>query len=101
MLEQWRSRRIHEGYLGDVYDGKVWKQFEQIHVDDDVFSLSKPRNYAVMLNVAIDWFQPFKNGTMSVGVIYLALMNLPRELRFKRENVFLVGIIPSLKSEPT
>ena len=51
--------------------------------------------------VNVDWFQPFKNGTMSVGVIYLALMNLPRELRFKRENVFLVGIIASLKSEPT
>ena len=44
-----------------------------------------------MLNV--DWMQPFKHTQYSVGVMYLVLMNLPRSERFKRENVFLVGII--------
>jgi hypothetical protein len=39
-----------------------------------------PYNYAFMLNV--DWFQPFKHSIYSVGAIYLAFMNLPRELRF-------------------
>ena len=64
----------------------------------DGFCLSKPRHYAGILNV--DWFQPFKNDTTLVGVIYLALMNFLRHLRFKRENVLLVGIIPALKSYP-
>ena len=93
-LELWRHRSVPSGHLGDVYDGKIWKEFVAI---TDGFSLSKPRHYAGILNV--DWFQPFKNGTTSVGVIYLALMNFPRHLRFKRENVLLVGIIPALKPE--
>ena len=52
-----------------------------------------------MLN--LDWFQPYKRrNNKSVGVIYIALMNLPRELRFKRENVLVLGIIPYFKHEP-
>ena len=35
----------------------------------------------------------------SVGVIYLSLNNLPRSLRYRRENVIIVGIIPG-PSEP-
>ena len=45
-----------------------------------------------MLN--IDWFQPYALLEYSVGVIYLAIMNLPYEQRFKRENIILVGTIP-------
>ena len=32
--------------------------------------------------------------------MYMTLMNLPRNLRFKKENVILVGIIPALAHEP-
>lgn len=42
----------------------------------------------------IDWFEPFEHVTYSVGVIYLAVLNLPWSIRYKRENVILVGIIP-------
>ena len=35
----------------------------------------------------------------SVGVIYLSLNNLPRSLRYRRENIIIVGIIPG-QSEP-
>ena len=45
-----------------------------------------------MLN--LDWFQPFKHTAYSVGVIYLTIMNLPRSVRFKRENILLIGILP-------
>lgn len=51
-----------------------------------------------MLNV--DWFQPFKHTNYSVGAIYLSVLNLPREERFKRENIMLIGIIPDMKKEP-
>ena len=50
-----------------------------------------------MLN--IDWFQPFKHRVYSVGVMYLVFMNLPRNIRFKRENIVLLGLIPG-PSEP-
>ena len=87
--EVWRCRDLPEDVLADVYDGAVWKQFQ--YVDGDPF-LAMPRNYGFMLNV--DWYQPFKQSPYSIGVIYLVLLNLPRAMRFKKEIVFVVGIIP-------
>ncbi len=51
-----------------------------------------------MLN--IDWFQPFKHRSYSIDIMYLAIMNLPRTLRFKRESIILVGLIPG-SQEPS
>ena len=59
--------------------------------------LSNKNNIAFMLN--IDWFKPYKHRTYSIGVMYLVFMNLPRNIRFKRENVILIGLIPG-PSEP-
>ena len=57
--------------------------------------LSCPNNLAVMLNC--DWFQPFDHLCYSVGVLYLVILNLPRSLRFKPENIIITGIIPGPK----
>ena len=78
-----------DGTMRDVHDGKIW---HHIKTDDGSAFLTKENNFALMLN--IDWFQPFKHRQYSVGVIYLVLVNLPRKMRFKRENVILVGLIP-------
>ena len=43
---------------------------------------------------------PFEHTTHSVGVIFLVVLNLPRSIRFKRENVILYGIIPG-PTEPS
>ena len=51
-----------------------------------------------MLN--IDWFQPYKHRIYSIGVIYLAIMNLPRAIRFKRENIIIIGLLPG-PAEPS
>ena len=42
----------------------------------------------------MDWFQPFEHVTYSVGVIYISILNLPRQSRFKIKYTILVGIIP-------
>ena len=60
--------------------------------------LAASHNYLLMLNC--DWFQPYKHTSFSVGVLYLAVQNLPREQRFKRDNIIVVGIIPG-PSEPS
>ena len=52
-----------------------------------------------MLN--LDWFQPFDHTTDSYGAMYLTIMNLPREERFRKENVILVGVIPAMEHEPS
>ena len=91
------TRNLADGMhhtLQDIHHGKIWNEFLYYNGSDFLVS---PYCYALMLNV--DWFQPFEHYTYSVGVIYLVLLNLPRAVRYKRENIILVGIIPG-PSEP-
>ena len=90
--EEWRDRITPEGYLCDIFDGKVWKEFITSGF------LSERHNLPLMMNC--DWFQPFKHTQYSVGVLYLVIMNLPRNIRFKPENLVIAGIIPG-HSEPS
>ena len=55
-------------------------------------------NYGLLLN--IDRLQPYKHIQYSVGIVYLVILNLPRSIRYKRQNVILFGIIPG-PSEPS
>ncbi len=75
--EAWRTRVVQEDMLDDVFDGQVWKDF---------------MNPALSLNV--DWFQPFKGSVYASGVIYLAVLNLPRTEQFTSQNTLLLGVIP-------
>ena len=84
----WRNRSTGN-FLEEVYDGQIWKEFQ--HFKGAPF-LALPFAFAYILN--IDWFQPFTHTVASIGVVYLTIINLPRYLRYKRENVILVGIIP-------
>ena len=81
--EMWRNRKVPDGFLADIFDERVWKEWQVVNGEP---FLSALRNFAFMLNV--DWFQPFKHSLYSVGALYLVLMNLPRSERFKPENVF-------------
>ena len=90
--ESWRKRDLTGNSMGDVFEGRVWKDF--LDSDGDPY-FSTTGNLGVMLKG--DWFQPCKHTNHSCGVIYLVLMNLPHEERFKLENVIIVGIIPGPK----
>lgn len=61
------------GLYSDLYNGLIWKEFLTI---DGVEFLSAAYCYGLMLNV--DWFEPFNGCIYAVGVLYLAIMNLPR-----------------------
>lgn len=67
----------------------MWNKFQYYNGEP---LLASSHTYAFLLN--IDWFQPYAMLEYSVGAIYLAIMNLPYEQRFKRENIILVGTIP-------
>lgn len=69
--------------LEDVYQGRVWKEF----VGNGFFS--NKVNIGLMLNV--DWFKPFKRSTYKVAAIMLSVLNLPREERFKKKWIIVVG----------
>ena len=87
--EKWRELHVQSGCFEDIYDGQIWKEF--LNYNGKPF-LSAPFNLALSLNV--DWFQPFKHTNYSVGAIYMAVQNLPRDQRFLSENVIFVGVIP-------
>lgn len=81
LCEAWHERNVQQRALYDVYDGKVWKEFHE--------SMSHPHFYGFSLNV--DWYQPYKRSTdISIEAIYASMLNLPRELCFRRENMILV-----------
>lgn len=89
MCEQWRQLVSLPRLYNDVYDGEVWKDFQSWK---GLPFLSAPFNFALHLNV--DWFQPYERTQHSEGVLYLSVMNLPRNVRFLQHNIILVGVIP-------
>ena len=93
--EHWRERKIPKDTLCDIYDGKIWEEFQ--YVNGSAF-LAAPHNIGLMMNV--DWFTPFKHTPYSVGAVYLSVMNLPRSKRFLKENMILFGLIPGPNEPP-
>lgn len=75
-----------DGFVCDIYDGDVWKMFD---TDNGLNYLLSPHCYLLTLNV--DWFE---RGVYSVGAVYLTIQNLPRNERYKPQNVIIVGILP-------
>ena len=89
MCEEWLSRNVRADVYSDVFDGKVWKEFQ--YFDGERFLKDK---YNLALMISMDFFQPYKHVNYSVGAIYCVIMNLPRSVRYKQENVVLLGLIP-------
>ncbi|GBB90775.1 hypothetical protein RclHR1_17840002 [Rhizophagus clarus] len=57
-----------------------------------IFENKADAHLGLMMN--LDWFQPYKRTIYSTGVIYVVICNLPRDVRFKPKNVFILGILP-------
>ena len=47
--------------------------------------------------INLDWFSPFQNSVYSTGAIYAVICNLPRELRFKPQNIITLALLPGSK----
>ncbi len=77
MLVNCGEAKQNDHELSDVYDGKIWKDFQ--HFAGEPF-LALSTGIALTLN--IDWFQPYSHTVLSIGEIYL-VMNIPRSVRFK------------------
>src|SRR5260363_369415 len=91
---KWVNRDINNNYLADIYDCNIWKQFK--NQDGDFFT-SKHANTHLGLMINLDWFSPFQKSIYSTGAIYAVICNLPRELRFKPQNILTLALLPGPK----
>ena len=96
LLRKWTNRDVETGIMSDIYDGNIWKEFpSRTDIEDNskFFTFeTADSNLGIMVN--LDWFQPFDSSVYSCGVIYGIICNLPRDVRFKRENMLTLGLLP-------
>ena len=85
---QWFQNGDLRETLVDITDGRIWKK-----LISDMSLDHEPMNILGVL-INIDFFQPFKHVSYSVGVIYAVIINLPRHTRYKPNNVIIIGVIP-------
>jgi hypothetical protein len=94
-LRHWSERKQFNDILTDIYDGQIWKNFKETN-DENSPNFFRPEvadsHLGLMFN--LDWFQPYDGVIHSTGVIYAAICNLPRDIRFKRENMLVLGLLP-------
>lgn len=89
IFNHWKNRQIPGGVMSDVYDAAVWKSFLSVDGEDLLAN-----GYTLGLLINVDWFQPYKHVSYSVGAIYVSILNFPRQMRNRRENIIVIGIIP-------
>ncbi|GET61144.1 hypothetical protein RIR_v02002761300 [Rhizophagus irregularis DAOM 181602=DAOM 197198] len=91
-LRKWTNRDVNNGMLADIYDSKIWKTFPDTS-DVPFFTLETADSHlGIMIN--LDWFQPFESSVYRCGAIYGVICNLLREIRFKKENMLTLGLLP-------
>jgi len=91
-LQKWTNRHVDNGMLADIYDGEIWKNFPDISNVPYFTPETADSHLGIMIN--LDWFQPFESSVYSCGAIYGVICNLPREIRFKKENMLTLGLLP-------
>lgn len=88
--------------LRDIWDGRVFREFKG--PDGKPFIQPGIQEGRYIFSLCMDGFNPFimkeAGKKVSVCAISMVLLNLPVDVRYKVENMFLVGIIPGPK-EPS
>ncbi|QRW07944.1 Transposase family tnp2 [Ceratobasidium sp. AG-Ba] len=112
--EDWMRDLNPHKPMGDLYDGWGWRSIraglerrtnprtgtvgDESPFQPPVRFTSLPFGLSLTLNT--DWFQATKEGNYSVGACYLVINNLPRHMRFLRENISLTILMPG-PNEPS
>jgi hypothetical protein len=96
LLRKWTNRDVLTDIMTDIYDGNIWNEFPSSMNDQNHSKFFTPEtadsNLGIMVN--LDWFQPFDSSVYSCGVIYGVICNLPRNVRFKKEYMLTLGLLP-------
>ena len=88
LITLFKSPLTQKEFMADITGGRIWNELVNKYTKPDHFE-------GIFKNFS--WFQPYKHISYSVGVIYAVIINLPRTLCYKRENVIIIGVIPGPK----
>jgi hypothetical protein len=80
-LRHWTNRTYFDNILTDIYNGQIWKNFED-SANSTKFFHSEVADSHLGLVLNLDWFQPYDGTIHSTGVIYAVICNLPRNIQF-------------------
>lgn len=101
LMMQTPRNRVRTDQARDVWDGTA---IHDIIFEDGHTFTSQTSDLRLAFSIGIDWFQVFPGGearkTWSIGAIYLVCMNLPPAIRYRQENICLLGVIPGPRKPP-
>lgn len=90
------ERKANGGTMSDIWDGEVLQSF--LGPDGLGFTDAPDEEMRLVFSLAVDGFNPRGSKTAKQNVtttgIYMVCLNLPPELRYLPENMYLVGLIP-------
>ena len=122
-LVSWIARMMSRPDFEVMVDSSLLDRLDQQHTAsgdhiDDILQAPEVRSFLdhdgrpfleghgdechLLFSLFIDWFNPRGNRragqSISSGVIFMACLNLPLEVRYKRENIYLAGVLPGPKA---
>ena len=103
MDEAWEkcSNQSPSGEMKDIFEGEVIRNFQG--PDGKHFGLSGEEG-RYLFSFGVDFFNPLGNKQAgkkrSVGLVSLVCLNLPINLRYQPENMFLFSVIPGPNEPP-
>jgi hypothetical protein len=95
LLQKWSNRVNVANLYTNIYDGKVWKTFLSFLDNSDIqFFTNETADSNLKIMINLDWFKLFNSSAYSSGIIYGIICNLPRDIKFKRENMLYLELLP-------
>ncbi len=86
-----------DGIWRDIKDSPVFREF-RAPGNKTRFFVQQQGSLHLVFSLFVDWFNPYGNKkagkSHSMGVICMACLNLPIEIRYAPENIYLAGVIP-------
>lgn len=88
-IDHWDHLHSHNNFipntLTDVWDGV---KLRTLSVEGEFFS----RENRIALSISVDGVPLFHSSSMSMWPVYLAILNLPPNIRMNAENMLLAGL---------
>jgi hypothetical protein len=97
----WTACNSDGDEMRDIFDGNMLRNFKG---PGGLYFSHGEGEGRYVFSLSLDFFNPLSNKQagkkVSVGMISLVCLNLPPELRYKAEYMFLAGIIPGPREVP-